>query len=134
MKVQIGTRPSGDVPVPHSRRIALRNVALGSAVCTGAAIMITIVSRNLRGTDALPLLFLVVVGLVAHRFGTSSAILGLVEGGFVFATFLFAPLGHLTVAQESARTNLIMMLLFGLAVAYFYGTGKSDDDTNNQKS
>ena len=124
-----------EVPSLRSRRIALRNTAIGSTICTVAAVIVTLLLRNVRNTDSLPLLFLIVVGLVAHRFGTSSGIVGLVMGGCVFATFLFPPIGHIAIAEESARTNLIMMLLFGLAVAYFYGTGKSDeDDSGDQKS
>lgn len=135
MKVHAESPSPEDVPIVPRRRIAIRNTAIGSGICTAAAVIITIVLRNMRGTDSLPLLFLVVVGLIAHRFGTSSAILGLITGGFLFATFLFAPIGRLAIAEESARTNLVMTLLFGLAVAYFYGTSKSDeDDPGGQKS
>src|SRR5579884_3164275 len=95
-----------EVPSLRSRRIALRNTAIGSTICTVAAVIVTLLLRNVRNTDSLPLLFLIVVGLVAHRFGTSSGIVGLVMGGCVFATFLFPPIGHIAIAEESARTNL----------------------------
>jgi K+-sensing histidine kinase KdpD len=134
MKVHAETTPE-DIASLGSKRVAVRNTAIGSAICTAAAVIVTLLLRNVHDTDSLPLLFLIVVGLVAHRFGTSSGILGLVIGGCVFATFLFPPIGHIAIAGESARTNLVMMLLFGLAIAYFYGTGKSDEnDPGDQKN
>jgi K+-sensing histidine kinase KdpD len=73
------------------------------------------------GVDVIPLVFLIVIGLVARFLGTTSAIVGLLSSTFVFANYLFTPLNSLTVKDEAARTNLLLMLLFGLAIAYFYG-------------
>jgi len=112
----------------ETHRLSLLNLSTGFVACAAAAGLITGLLRRVPGTESLPLLFLVIVAVVAHRFGTPSAILGLIAGGFIFATFLFPPLGSLSVADEPSRTNLVMMVLFGMAVAYFYGAAKSDDD------
>ena len=110
------------------RHVGLRNVVLGFLTCTSIALMLTRFFPHAHGDDILPLLFLVVVGLVAHFLGTLSAIVGLVSASYVFATLLFAPLNSLTVKDESARTNLMLMMLFGLAISYFYGGEDSPED------
>jgi hypothetical protein len=102
------------------RYIFLGNILVGFLVCISIPLMLTHLFRNAHGDDVIPLVFLVVVGLVAHFLGTTSAIVGLLSAAYVFADFLFAPAG-LAVEDKSARTNLILMLLFGLAIAYFYG-------------
>lgn len=111
-----------------SRNATLRDATLGFVACAAAAGVITAFLRRSSGVESLPLLFLVIVAVVAHRFGTSGAIVGLVSGGIVFAEFLFPPIGELRIDDDPARTNVVMMLLFGMAVAYFYGANKNDDD------
>ena len=113
--------------LPFSTRfVLLRNPAvlkagLGFLICTVASLVITVLLRNSEAPDSIPILFLVVVGLVAWFLGSLAAALGLLGSSLVFALFLFPPIGHLAVHAQSARTNLLMMLLFGIAVAYFYG-------------
>lgn len=113
--------------LPFSTRfVLLRNPAvlragLGFLICTVASLLITVLLRNSEAPDTVPLLFLVVVGLVAWFLGSWAAALGLLGSSLVFALLLFPPIGHLAVRAQSARTNLLMMLLFGIAVAYFYG-------------
>jgi K+-sensing histidine kinase KdpD len=121
--------------LPFSTRfVLLRNPAvlkagLGFLICTLASIVITFLLRKSDAPDTIPILFLVVVGLVAWFLGSWAAALGLFGSSLVFALFLFPPLGRLAVRAEAARTNLLMMLLFGIAVAYFYGdrTGSGED-------
>jgi K+-sensing histidine kinase KdpD len=113
------------------RHISLRNIILGFLVCSSLSLMLARLFRNAHGHEVIPLVFLVVVGLVAHFLGTTSAIVGLVSAGVAFANFLFAPLGHLSIEDESARTNLMLMLLFGLAIAYFYGVEDPPESTDS---
>lgn len=113
--------------LPFSTRfLLLRNptvvkAGLGFLICTVASFLISVLLGKSEGSDSIPILFLVVVGLVAWFLGSWAAALGLLGSSLVFALFLFPPIGHLSVRAESARTNLLMMLLFGIAVAYFYG-------------
>jgi len=121
--------------LPFSTRfLLLRNPAvvqagLGFLICTVASILISLLLRNNGAPDTVPLLFLVIVGLVAWFLGSWAAALGLLGSSLVFALLLFPPIGKFSVRADSARTNLVMMLLFGVAVAYFYGdrTGSGDE-------
>ena len=112
------------------RHVGLRNVLVGFLTCTSISFMLARFFRHVHGDEVIPLFFLVVVGLVAHFLGTVSAIVGLLSASYVFATSLFAPLNSWIVVDESARTNLMLMLLFGLAIAYFYGGEESSQDAD----
>jgi K+-sensing histidine kinase KdpD len=102
------------------RRIPVAKSAWGLVTCTAAASGFTVFFRDTHG-NAAPLIFLLVVGLVAWFWGTLAAMVGLVTGSVIFARFLFPSIGKFTIAAESAPQNVAMMLLFGIAVAYFYG-------------
>ena len=65
-----------------------------------------------------------IVGVLCDR-GTE-----VLSASYVFAAFLFAPFNSLAVKDESARTNLILMSLFGLVISYFYGREDSSKDAN----
>lgn len=113
---------------PMLRNPIVLKAGLGFLICTVTSLLITVLLRNSEAPDSVPLLFLVVVGLVAWFLGSWAAALGLLGSSLVFALFLFPPIGHLAVRAESARTNLLMMLLFGIAVAYFYGDRSGSGD------
>ncbi len=122
MKFRFHSAESAEPPHWSSAKLAtLGRTGIGFALCTGSAVAIAITLRHVRVAETLPFVFLLIVGIVAHRYGTASAILGLLGGGCVFATCLFPPIGSWSISNEAARTNVVMMLLFGLAVAYFYG-------------
>jgi len=109
-------------------RAAFKSGLTGFVVGTGAAALITALLRNSAAADSVPLLFLMVVAAVAHRFGTPASIFSLLGAALVFATYMFPPLGHVSVGDSAARSNMVMMLLFGVAVAYFYGREQDDSD------
>jgi K+-sensing histidine kinase KdpD len=121
---------SSSTQVNSKRHARLRNVVLGLLSSTSISLTLARLFRHVHGDDIIPLLFLVVIGLIAHFLGTLSAIVELISAGYVFATFLFAPLGSWTIMDESARTNLILMLLFGLAISYFYGGEDNREEAN----
>ncbi len=97
----------------------------GILVSSAAATGITIVFRNHQLRDVVPLLFLVIIGVIAWFLGTwasiAGLIAGLIAGSLIFSEFMYAPVGSLSIAEDQARLNIVMMVLFGLAVAYFYG-------------
>ncbi len=93
----------------------------GILVSSAAATGITIVFRNHQLRDVVPLLFLVIIGVIAWFLGTWASIAGLIAGSLIFSEFMYAPVGSLSIAEDQARLNIVMMVLFGLAVAYFYG-------------
>jgi K+-sensing histidine kinase KdpD len=113
---------------PALRNPAVRNTTMGFLLCIALAAVVSGLLRTASGVESLPLLFLMIVAVVAHRFGTSGAILGLIGGSVVFAIFLFPPVGHLSIANEQARTNVVLMVLFGIAVSYFYGAATPSEN------
>lgn len=61
-------------------RRTIRNTALASLICLVTSIGLTLALRRTQGSDAAPILFLVVIGVIANRFGTTGGILGLLVG------------------------------------------------------
>jgi K+-sensing histidine kinase KdpD len=70
-------------------------------------------TRNL-----VPVVFVVVIVLVALRFGALVGILGSLVGAVIFARWLYAPLGSLRVEDAVARDHLGWMLLAGVSLSY----------------
>ncbi len=93
----------------------------GLIICSVAAGGLTVIFRNMDVGAFVPLVFLLVVGGVAWFLGTWAALLGLITGSTIFTEFLYPPIRKLLIAAGSTRINMAMMLLFGIAVAYFYG-------------
>lgn len=65
-----------------------------------------------------PLAFVVVLVVLASRYGMAVAVLGSVLTAIIFAHFLFSPVGSLRVESSAARTNLAWMVLASVAVSY----------------
>lgn len=93
----------------------------GILLCAGAASGFALACHRFPVNDYVPLSFLLIVGIIAWYLGTWAALAGLLTGSVLLAEFLYAPLGSLRIAEGQARTNLVMMILFGVAIAYFYG-------------
>jgi K+-sensing histidine kinase KdpD len=112
---------------------ALRNLSSipGSGTLTGAILSVlaalvtgAIASGHTWGVEV-PLLFTVVLLVVALLFGAWAGVLGTLLSGLVFATHLFAPLGNLRVASDAARSNLGWMLMIGIAFSFLFAPQKS---------
>ncbi len=67
-----------------------------------------------------PLLFSVVLLIIALVFGARAGIIGTLLAAGIFAAFLFQPLGRLRVLDEGARTNLGWMLLIGIGFSFLF--------------
>jgi K+-sensing histidine kinase KdpD len=61
----------------------------------------------------LPIPFLLIIALVAFRFGRAAGALGTVAAALLFAGFLFEPSG-LAVGDPVAKRHLIWMLIIGI--------------------
>jgi K+-sensing histidine kinase KdpD len=100
----------------HSRWL---NTILGVTVC---AIIATITAGLLNANShkaAVPLVFLVVIALMAIRYGALAGILGSVVAALIFSYFLFSPVGSFRVEREAAKDNIGWMLLIGIPASYF---------------
>lgn len=98
----------------------LMNAAIGAAISGLAAAIISAVAQGHSWKDMVPLVFIVVLLVVAGFFGARAGILGTVLAALIFASFLFAPGGSLSVTSDSARANLGWMLLLGIAFSFLF--------------
>jgi K+-sensing histidine kinase KdpD len=93
---------------------------IGGLICAIAALAASLVAAGHSWEVSVPLFFSVVLLLTALRFGTRAGILGTLAASLIFAVFLFRPLGSLHVANETARANLVWMLLMGIAFSFLF--------------
>ncbi len=75
--------------------------------------------------NSLPLLFVVLIGVIASEFGSSAGILGTVGSAIVFAEFLFQPMFSLRVNDSIERNNLVWMVIIGIIISEFLGVRPS---------
>jgi len=96
----------------------LVDAAIGAALCALAAVGASMVAAGHSWKNLVPLIFTVILLVIAGVFGARAGILGSVAAALIFATFLFAPGGSFSVASDSARSNLGWMLLIGIAFSF----------------
>jgi K+-sensing histidine kinase KdpD len=97
------------------------NTFLGILSCAAAAGCLITFFRGSSFRPFLPILFLTVIVLVALRFGTLAGILGTMVAGLLFAVFLFEPTRSLEVSNSAERSNLIWMVVGGVAASELLG-------------
>ena len=90
--------------------------SLGTICCTVAAACLIPLFNASTAKAILPIPFLLIIVLVAFRFGRGAGALGTVAAAFVFAWFLYEPAG-LAVADPVAKSHLIWMLIIGVAIS-----------------
>ena len=103
------------------RRLRLVNSAIGFVLCGFSASLLAILFWSSPYQIAAPILFTVVVVVVAIRFGRVVGILGTLFGAALFALWLYPPLGTLRVSSQQARGSLNALLLGGLVLSYLLG-------------
>lgn len=92
----------------------------GGLICALAALAASLLAAGHSWKVWVPLAFSVVLLLTALGFGTRAGIFGTLLAAFVFAEFLFRPMGSLRMANASARSNLGWMLLIGIASSFLF--------------
>ncbi len=102
------------------RNARLINAAIGAAISGAAAILASALAQGHPWKDLVPLLFVVVLLVIAGLFGARAGIIGTVLAALIFASLLFAPSGSISVASESARANLGWMLLIGIVFSFLF--------------
>src|SRR5262249_30289028 len=104
----------------QSKALAALRLVGATALCAALAALLSLAfqHQDIEFRSKLPLVFLILIVLVARKAGEAAAILGTIAAALVFATLLFQPLGSLGVAAKPARTSLAWFLLCGLVCAH----------------
>jgi Domain of unknown function (DUF4118) len=97
--------------------------SLGTICCTVIAAALIPLFNASSIKSFLPLPFLVIIVLVAFRFGRAAGVLGTIAAAFLFADFLFEPAG-LAISDPSAKNHLIWMLVIGIVISDLLGRFK----------
>jgi K+-sensing histidine kinase KdpD len=105
--------------MPAKAHTALR-VTGATLFCAALAALLSLPFQHadIEFRSKLPLVFLVVILLVARKMGEAAAILSTIAAALVFAMLLFQPLGSLGVAAKPARVSLAWFLLGGMVCAH----------------
>jgi K+-sensing histidine kinase KdpD len=117
----------------QGRGSALRNLfslpgagtLAGGFICFIAALATGSFASSHSWRAEVPLVFTIVLLLVALAFGAWAGVVGTVLSALVFATHLFSPLGQLRVANDAARSNLGWMLMIGIAFSFLFAPQKT---------
>lgn len=96
--------------------------ALGTCICGFAAVAVWQVFGDTRYRTLLPLGFVVVVLACARYFGALAGTLGSITAAVVFAHF-YPPEGF-AVADNAARTSLVLMVLTGTVFSWFVAASR----------
>jgi hypothetical protein len=90
--------------------------SLGTICCTVAAAFLIPLFNASTAKSIIPIPFLLIIVLVAFRFGRSAGVLGTMAAAFLFAWFLYEPAG-LAVSDPVAKSHLIWMLILGIVIS-----------------
>ena len=106
--------------VPRQLQANLTSL-IGVVICGWSAALICLLFPVEQWKYAVPLAFLSIIVLVALRCGVAAGVLGSIVAAFIFAYFLYQPIGSVAVANQSARQSLAWMILGGLVLSYLLG-------------
>lgn len=107
------------------RATRLLDAAIGAAISGLSAIVATAVAEGHPWKDMVPLVFTVVLLIIAGIFGFRAGVLGTVLAALVFAAFLFSSRGSFDVPSDAARSNLGWMLLIGIVFSFLFAPSTS---------
>jgi len=101
------------------------NIALGTALCALLAVVASLLFARSSWRGLLPLGFVIVVLLLARRFGVTVSVTGSLAAAMIFAMMLFAPIRSPRIEDDTARMNLGWMIVGSVALSYlFYPTSR----------
>jgi len=98
-----------------------------SLVCGIAALLLSWVFKSSTNRALVPLVCLVLIVIVAIRYGARSGIIGSILATIVFSSALFPPLGSLRIRDQTERANVVWMLLGGISLSYLLSSDDDDD-------
>lgn len=95
--------------------------------CGIAAGVLSLLFRSSTSRALVPLVCLVLIVLIAIRYGARAGILGSVLATLVFCVSLF-PVGALRVDDPAERANVVWMFLGGISLSYLLSSDDEDKD------
>ena len=101
-----------------SRIVRWAKFLAGLAICAVAALAVSASDMLHPWRLVLPLAFVVVLVLLAVRYGLLVGVIGAPLAAFIFAYFLFPPIHSFQVDNAVAKSNLGWMVLAGIVVSY----------------
>ncbi len=99
----------------------LQSVSVGAGCCAIAAAALSPVVSQTPLASFAPLIFLIVIFLVAARFGNYAGMIGTIIAALIFELFLFEPRFSLLVSDAAARNHLIWMVVIGVVISDLLG-------------
>jgi K+-sensing histidine kinase KdpD len=94
---------------------------IGIALCAVTACLFVMFFEKSSLKAVVPLVFLLVILLTAIKFGSSAGILGTLSAALIFALLLFEPFLRLGIHNSAQRSNLIWMVVGGVALSELLG-------------
>ncbi len=91
---------------------------IGVLLSAAAALVVSLMFATRSWRIFIPLAFIVVLVVLAARYGVAVSVIGSVLTAVIFAHYLFSPLGSLQVESSTAKTNLAWMVLASVSVSY----------------
>lgn len=98
---------------------------VGVLLCGASAIVSAMLLVARPSRVIVPLAFVLVVVLLAMRYGSAVGVFGSLVSAFIFAYFLYPPLHSFRVESEAARANLGWMVLGGVALPFLLARAPS---------
>jgi K+-sensing histidine kinase KdpD len=100
---------------------AALDTTIGFLLCTSLSMLACFLFTGTAHSSWIPLLFVSVVSGVGVVYGALGALAGLFSSAYVFACFLFYPIGEPLIRRAGARISLGWMLALGLFTLYVFG-------------
>ena len=94
---------------------------LGTILGAFLAIWTALVFHRTQFRSFLPVIFIMVLALLASKFGTWSGILSTIVTAIVFAEFLFGPGFSLRMSSSAEKNNWVWMVIGGIALSEVLG-------------
>jgi K+-sensing histidine kinase KdpD len=101
-------------PKAHSLLLTLS----GASICAAGALVASMVFQRFPGRTLVPVVFVVLIAVLAAYFGLAAGILGTLIAAFVFANWLYLPIGSLAVQNPGARAEIAWLLLGGVSLSF----------------
>ncbi len=112
----------------HLPRFRRSQDVYGALLCAAAAGILASILRTTSLRTAVIFPFLLVVILVALRFGAPAAIIGTTLAAAIFSRFMLPPLGSFLIEDVSAKERLLWFVVAGVTLGYLFAPVPPDED------